>query len=193
MTDTPWTLEGREWEGDAESDSSLCIFCGRQVWHINDPEGRGEAWAGGIKGQDGQTRMFLYCNRPFCNNEHVWTCKDCQVDNIGPTCHGCDGRRQDMDRALFDEEEPPAVERTVLALLVTCEYDPARFTPVVEDPGPGRCNLVDVAHFADKLEDCRDPDPPYRLSDVTVYTLQGLLLDMAEGKLRTQQQDEEDN
>jgi hypothetical protein len=113
VDDLPYTVEGRVWEdmGGREEDDTVipspCVMCGKKVWHINDPKGRGTAWAGSTRvlvsnavHSAGDVVQFLYCNREGCNNEHVWTCVFCNVDVVGPACTGCGKARAEADREL---------------------------------------------------------------------------------------------
>jgi hypothetical protein len=92
----PYTLEGREWDV-IETVPTPCVFCNKRVWHINDPKGRGTAWTLAARA-GGKGRQYLYCNRPNCNNEHVWTCVECNIDTVDRCCPECSGPRRTHDR-----------------------------------------------------------------------------------------------
>lgn len=121
----PYTLEGREWPqggvdgaGKKVQDETLvaapCISCGKRVWHINDPRGRGTAWActllveGGQRDEAGhftrpEVRCYLYCNAPACGRG-VWECRKCCVDVVGGSCPSC-GKAEAQCRRYYALEE----------------------------------------------------------------------------------------
>lgn len=164
-----------------------CVFCGQPIEHVN--EGGVGCVAGAIVG--GEKRYYAYCNQPVCDERRrlqdagagITTCS-CEGPGAYDVIEGydCPACGSPPCEDVWDKEGNRR-RKILLVVTVECEYDPDRFDPTIQDPGPDRCNLIDVACFADKLEQCRDHDPPYRLRDATVYTAEDFLLDVRDGNI----------